>query len=319
MSRSPRSGPQRPRVPTWALVLLVLAALGGAAWLFVADAVDPGSGGDSGAETSTVDESDDVLSLPNDDEPTDGRRRGEEGRDRLDDEDERGSGEGDAGDLDPDLPSAYASLRDRSVAVTVASAAGSGNADRLVRIGALRVPCAGLADAEALAAEQGVAAAAHDLLGRSGAELAGDPEADAATCTNARAKVVDGAEFAVVLRVDPKARAPRVFAGRPTAAADEDTVILAAELAATLGVDEVTPTTSRAARTLVTNAGAIDSPGGARVVLVELPASRVVNEAARQAVARDLADAIAAVAARADQAPTTAGVTADPVDEPAAG
>ncbi len=314
-----------PRVPTWLLALLVVGALGGAGWLFWSERGADDASRDAPAEEAS-DESNDVLSLPDEDAADDdgSGRRGDAGRDRLGDRDGDGiADDPDADDARDDLPAAFASLRGRRVALVPAAASGSGDVTRLVQVGDLRVPCATPGAAGVLEQEVAALGASSELLARAGATRTGSAAAStsgatdaasatgaaraddlgATSCVDARVRSFDDADVAVVLRVDPKATAPRVLAGRPSArGTDADSATLAAEVAAALDVDATTAT-SAATRSLLARAGAIDAADGAAVVLIELPASRVADDARRDAAATDLVGALAAFLSRADQAP----------------
>lgn len=298
-------------MPTWALALVVVAALGGSAWLFWGDLTS-----DTADDTSTrpkqeqpVDESADELSLPDEQEPTDERRRGEEGRDRLDSDvkdDATDSGDDPATDADrlpSDLPAAYASLRGRRIALFAASSEGTGDVARLVRIQGLRVPCATPGPKDALTVELAMATLMSERLDAARATVVGT-RADrfgAATCVDARVSTFDDADVALVLRVTPDAETSRVIVGRSTGAADAGSTTLAAEIAAALDLGAVTPAKAASTRTLLANTGAIDSPGGASVVLVEIAAAALVEDGSLEVLVDDVVGAVAAHLARADQ------------------
>ncbi len=299
-------------MPTWALALVVAAALGGSAWLFLGDLTADDSATDTSntpKQEEPVDESADELSLPDDKEPTDERRRGDEGRDRLDsdiddgpaDSDEQSADDGEAGT--GDLPAAYASLRDRRIALGAASSEGTGSVSRLVRVHGLRVPCATPGPANALTVELAALTLMAERLSSAQATVIGT-RADrfgAAACVNSRVATFADADVALVVRVAPTGETPRVIVGRPTGAPDASSTTLAAELAASLDLDAVTPARSAATRTLLANAGAVDAPGGASVVLVELPAKALVEDGALDALVDDVVGAMAAHLSRADE------------------
>lgn len=301
-------------MPTWVIALVVVAALGGSAWLFLRS---PSS--DAPTDTTTTqpreeaaDESADVLSLPDDEEPTDERRRGEEGRDRLDaDVDDGAAGSDDHTTDGTDgtktgagrLPAAYASLRERRIALLAASSEGTGDASRLVRVQGLRVPCATPGPRNALALELAGLALLSERLSAANATVIGtrSDRFGAATCVDARVATLKDADVALVLRVAPSSEQPRVIVGRPTGSPDTSSTALAAEVAASLDLAAVTPSRAAATRTLLANTGAIDSPKGASVVLVELPATALVEAGSLEIIVDDLVGAIAAHLSRADQ------------------
>lgn len=299
-------------MPTWALALLVVAALGGSAWLFWGDLT--GDDEDRQATTTptpaaTVDESADELSLPDDTEPTDERRRGTQGRERLDsevpDDPDRTDADTPAGaDADAgEQPATYANLRDARITLLAASSEGTGNAARLVRVQGLRVPCATPGPKDALTVELAALTLMSERLDAAQAAVVGDrsDRFGAATCVNDRVAKIADADVAIVVRVTPSGDAARVIAGRPTGTSVSSSTTLAAEIAAALDLAAVTPSTSAATRTLLANTGAIDSPDGASVVLVELPAKLLVEDGALDAAVDDIVGAIAAHLSRADE------------------
>jgi hypothetical protein len=299
-------------VPTWLLALVVIAALGGSAWLFWGDlTADDAGPATKQAPTKTTDESADELSLPDDDAPTDERRRGDEGRDRLDSDadasssDEDGSADDSDEDdaLPDDLPTTWSSLRGRRIALTAASSDGTGDRARLVRVQGLKVPCATPTSRDALEVELALAAVTADRLDTAKASVAGtrEDEFNSETCVDARVKAFGDADVALVYRVVPEGDTPRVLVGRATGTPDASSTTLAAEIAAALDLDAVTPSKSAATRTLLANTGAIDAPDGASVVLVELPATRLTEEGALATIVDDVVGAVAAHLARADE------------------
>ena len=306
-------------MPTWVLALVVLAALAGSAWLFWGDlTADEPKAPSSESSGQTADESGDVLELPDSEEPTDERRRGDDGRDRLDpgaatdgdeDADSDADADADADALPADLPAAYASLRDRRIAIVAASSDGTGEVKRLVRVEGLRVPCATPATRDALQVELALAAVTADVLDSAKATVAGTAEDEfgSETCVDARVKSFTDADVALIYRVVPEGDDPRVIVGRPTGTPDASSTTLAAEIAAALGLDAVTPSKTAATRTLLANVGAIDAPDGASVVLVELPATRLAEEGALKVFVDDVVGAVAAHLARADEADEPAG------------
>lgn len=299
-------------MPTWLLALVVIAALAGSAWLFLGDLTKDGPSSTSTTAQEEADESGDVLSLPKDDEPTDERRRGTEGRDRLDPDTgasttDAANADADAdADLPDDLPAAYASLRDRRVAIVAASSDGTGDVAKLVRVEGLRVPCASPGSRDALEVELAMAAVTADVLQSAKARVDGSREDEFAseTCVDARVKTFADADVALVYRVVPAGDEPRVIAGRATGAPDANSTTLAAEVAAALGLDAVTPAKTAATRTLLANSGAIDAPAGASVVLVEVPATRLTEQGALKVIVDDVVGAVAAYLGRADQPDT---------------
>ncbi len=289
-------------MPTWALALVVGASLVGSAWLFLADRSDD-SAQDAASTSTKEDRAESVLSLPKGgDEPTDERRRGAEGRKRLDaDPTTTTNADGDA-TTDTGLPPSFASLKGRRVALAAASSEGNGDVARLMRIGSLRVPCA--TPGSTVGTELAIATAMSELLSRAGATTVGnDDDAFSRTqCVDRRVRAFGDADAAVVVRV-VDGTVPRVLVGRPSGTPDGDSISLAAEMAAALDLPAVTPARSAELRSLLANSGAIDAADGAAVVLIELPETSISDDGSRRSLVEDLVGAIAAFVARADQRP----------------
>ncbi|MCW2921685.1 MAG: hypothetical protein JWL76_1559 [Thermoleophilia bacterium] len=292
---------------------MVVGALGGSAWLFAGDLIDGDTKPAKPAPTDSTDETGDVLSLPNGDEPTDDRRRGTEGRDRLDPDTGAAGTTTDESSTDTeddpaaaDLPAAYASLRDRRIAIVAASSDGTGDVTKLVRVSGLRVPCATPGARDALEVELAMATLTADVLDTANASVTGSREDEfgSETCVDARVKGFADADVALVYRVVPDGDDPRVLVGRAIGAPDASSTTLAAEVAAALGLDAVTASRTAATRTLLANVGAIDAPEGASVVLVEVPATRLTEEGSLQVIVDDVVGAVAAYLARADEPAT---------------
>jgi hypothetical protein len=292
-------------MPTPLLVVFVLLCLGGAAWLFTSE-LRNGPSQDAEPATEAAPEAGDgreqaegVLSLPRREGATDERRRGDDGRERIDPD----------GTLRPDgqqprraeLPRELANLHEREVALLVASGPGAGAADRRVPIGGLQVRCAGAADPARAPDERDLLDRVAGVLERAGARVIRAEQP--AACIDARVRRLHAADLALVLRVDPGDA--RVFTGRPAGGAtttDPRSRALATEIAAALNVASVSGLGRPADRDLVTEAGAIDLPGGAAVALVRVDA-RGRDTAARDALALELATALGVAASRADVIP----------------
>jgi hypothetical protein len=209
-----------PRLPTWLLVAFVAGCIGGAAWLFLAGGIDGGDGGDRAKESAAEvdpDRPEGVLVVPDDDEPTDERRRGEQGRERIDPEDAVAPAEGPREDDDarlPELPAVLGALRGRSVALLAASAPGDGDIDRTVSIAGVDAPCAALADAARAQVERELLDRVAGLLDRAGAGVVRADAPDA--CVDARVRRAQQADLVLALRAGTAD--DEVVAGRPAAA-----------------------------------------------------------------------------------------------------
>jgi hypothetical protein len=291
-------------MPTPLLVVFVLLCLGGAAWLFTSELRNTAS---QDAEPATEEpqgggereRAEGVLSLPRREGATDERRRGDDGRERIDPDATIRPGADQP--RRPELPRVLASVRGREVALLVASVPGSGEADRRVPIGGLQVRCAGAADPARESDERDLLDRVARVLERAGARVLRAERP--AACIDARVRRLHAADLAVVLRADPGDR--RVFAGRPAGGAtdaDPRSRALARELAAALDVESVSGLGRAADRDLVTEVGAIDLPGGAAVALVMVDA-RGRDAAARDALALEIATALGVAASRADVIP----------------
>lgn len=295
MTRRP---PRRRRVPTALLALATIVALLAAGWLFAA-----GGGDDPGGSTPDVPEPDreqaeGVLDLPDEEEPTDARRRGGEGRDRLDDPDDEGpSDPEDAEEAQEDLPAIAANLEGVRVAVGTASAPAPGNVQRRVAIGGLRVRCADAVDRAREVQEAAVVAALTDLVERAGGRVERSDAPPA--CVDERARRLHRGTLGVVVSAQDGRLATAGRAARGEG--DRGSRTLASELAATLDLDAPTPAELTAARRRATSGGAIDLPGGAAVAWVEFDAG--LDEAGVEELARALLQGLAATAARADVNP----------------
>lgn len=278
-ARGPRGGGPR----GWLLALLVLGALVAAAWLFWSEARDEDR---QRAETAAPEErelAEGVLDVPDPDEQDDDRRRGEEGRSRLDAGTRRDRPTGDDGassDDDGDasaepLPAVFANLRGRRVSLAPASARGGGDPRRVVKAGGVRVACARRYDADRLAHELAVLERLAQMLDRAGAEvvLLGAEGGDAG-CVDVRVGELHDSELALVARAGA-VRRPHALPGRPGRGIDaksrRESVAFAAELAAALGAGEPVRRTTPALDRLLAESAAIDRPGGAATAMVDLP------------------------------------------------
>jgi hypothetical protein len=148
--------------------------------------------------------------------------------------------------------------------------------------------------------ESDVTARAAMLLERAGATVA---LGSTTGCADARAKRFDDADVAVVVVVDDRGRV-MTWPGRPAADLDDASSRasrrLAAELATALDAGSTRLPTGTPGWDVVGRTGAVDLSGGAAVVLVELDAAALADEAARDELALALATGIARAAARAD-------------------
>ena len=310
-----RPGKRGPRIPTWLLVTAVVGLFATATLLFFTG--DDDSGAPATPTTTDRSTADDVLELPDeeDGQDTDARRRGELGRDRLDDE---GNAAKDTTDPDDELsadaqklglPATAANLRGRTITIVPASARSAESGAKPVTIAGVRTTCARERDANSLAVELSLAARIDSLIDAAGAtprRIDAERTHDLA-CPSKRLADQEASDIVVVLEVeadDPQ----RVIAGRAVGklpAAEQATAkMLAAELAAALDVDSTAPKRSDAQ--LLTDRGALDAPGGATVVYVRMS---VDDDADLDALALRLVSALAAAAtvqeADADRAPST--------------
>jgi hypothetical protein len=292
------------------LGVLVMLALGGSIWLFAAGDDDSDSGTSPttpASETGDDDRSNGVLSLPADkgdgEDPTDSRRRGDEGRDRIDPDeavepsDDTGSG------TDPDeLPAVLARLEGRTIAIGAASSQTPGDPARKVKVGRIKVPCGGGTDAARTRVEVDLIDRIATVLERAGATVV---RTDApAACVDARAKRAQRADMAIIVR-HGDADSARVLPGRATKTTAKATpptpgsLRLADEIAvAAFKLKSSTPATTTADRRMLDRAGAFDLPGGGVVALVELPI-RVAPIGDRDRLALAIATSMGVVAAGA--------------------
>lgn len=290
--------PRRRRVPTALLALAAVAALLAAAWLFAGGGGDDGTGSITDAPDPGREQAEGVLDLPDEEEPTDARRRGDEGRDRLDDPDGGDSSDPDQADHpDEDLPAIAANLQGYRIALGTASAPAPGNVERRVAVGDLRVRCADAVDPAREAQEAAVVAALADLVQRAGGRVVRSDAPPA--CVDERARRLDRGTLGVVLSAQDGRLATAGRSARGNGDASSRT--LAAELAAALDLDPPTPAELTPARRRATSGGAIDLPGRAAVAWVEFEAG--LDEAGVDELARALLEGLAATAARADVNP----------------
>jgi hypothetical protein len=287
----------RPRATTIALVAVTVLALGGATWLFLRgdEPAPKKTSTKSSKDEPAIDQADPVLSLPDDEDPTDTRRRGEDGRDRIEDKPED-----EAAASTPELPAELRAVKGATVALQPA-ASDEQDPDRRVAVGGgEKVPCAHESSAPAASLESDVTARVAMLLERAGATVA---LGTTAGCADTRAKRLDDADVAVVVVVDDRGRV-MTWPGRPAADLDDASSRasrrLAAELATALDAGPTRLPTGTPGWDVVGRTGAVDLPGGAAVALVELDAAALADEPARDALALALATGIARAAARAD-------------------
>lgn len=301
-----RGDPERPRrpIPSWLLAVPVVAALGGAGWLFLAGDDDRREGRQT--DTTPREQADDVLSVPEPDEDaTSPGRREDRGRERLDE------GRGDDGDASTDDEPADEDdtgeddevrevLRGRRITFSAASVSAAGDRDRLVGAGGLRIPCASMANAAQLELEQELLERLRERFAASGAVVRTLPDTSGGSCVDVRMRVLERAEFAIVVRAGD-VREPRVLAARPaagvTAAGTADSVALARELATALGIGEA-ETASSATESLLARVAAVDLRGGAAVAFVDLRRNDLAVEATLDRTATQVVDALAVLAAR---------------------
>lgn len=299
MSGGGRGGP---RLPTWLLVAFVAGCIGGAAWLFLAGGIDGGDGGDRAKESAAEvdpDRPEGVLVVPDDDEPTDERRRGEQGRERIDPEDAVAPAEGPREDDDarlPELPAVLGALRGRSVALLAASAPGDGDIDRTVSIAGVDAPCAALADAARAQVERELLDRVAGLLDRAGAGVVRADAPDA--CVDARVRRAQQADLVLALRAGTAD--DEVVAGRPAAAraaVPASSAAFARELAARTGASDASRTGGAAQRSLesATTVGARRPP----TALLDLDLRGATADELDE-LALELATALAVTSSRAD-------------------
>jgi hypothetical protein len=264
-------------VPGWLLAAIVAACLATAGWMFWADArLDDATKTDT---TSTEDRelAEGVLDVPKDSgDSDDDSRRGDVGRDRLDAGQGTDDGAGDSTDDAPEpdaepLPPVLKNVAGHEIALAPASVGAGRVADRMVKVGGLRVPCAGGADADRIEAELELLGRVRDVLERAGATvvlLGAEP--GGAGCADARAVELDHADLALVLGSGDKQAL--VLPGRPATDADRASRAasnrFALELGGALDVDGADDATA-AERTRLADAGAIDLADGAALAYAE--------------------------------------------------
>jgi hypothetical protein len=241
------NGRRPPRLPGWVLLVGTLVVLGAATWLFVAEGRDD----DPQAATERTTESpraEEELQLPSSDEPTDTRRRGEDGRSRIDRDD--ASGDGDGGEAAV-KPATFRNLRGVTVALGPASATAD-RPGRAVRIGAIRTTCGGPRDVDALAIELALLDRVELMLEASGARVSrlDEPQSRTVPCRDVRARLLGNASWSLVVSATGRAPAADYMApARSTRPETTGSEVLVAELAGALDLT-TRPTTSatRAAR-----------------------------------------------------------------------
>lgn len=261
------------------LGVLVVLALGGAAWLFVAGDDDSRTQNSPKSTRGAADDdtAEGVLSLPKGEDPTDARRRGDEGRDRVDPEADSMS---DATPDDEDspaeqLPAVLANLKGETIALGVASAATPGDAARKVKVGDIRVPCGGGADPARARIELDLVDRLTRVLERAGATVVRTDSP--AACVDVRARRAHDADLAVIVRHGSTDTA-RVMSGRATrtatdaSAATSRSMQLAGEIAATaFDAARYSSPKTAADRRALNQSGALDVLGGGAMAYVELP------------------------------------------------
>lgn len=288
-----------------------MVLLGTATWLFIRDASspDPKPPASSAADPKGA-QAEGVLSVPDEQDLADERRRGAAGRDRLDPADSTTTAPGaDADAADPSLPASFAGLKGASVAL--APAAGLVSSDgaplKVSSIGGIDVSCGSSDDGEErierLARERAALDRVAKVLERAGANVTRiDAAKGRVECIPARVRAMEEADFALVVRADPGGDT-LAYAARPATSLDKASAAastaLAAELAGALSLGQVSIARSSDERAMLADAGAIDLPAGASSALVQLGGD-TPTAAQLDATALDLARAIAATAARAD-------------------
>lgn len=293
----PAGGGGPGRWATIAIALAVVAMLAGAAWLF---ATDDGDRADDDRAVPPAERAEGVLALPDPDEVTDSRRRGDAGRTRID-EDEDDTEDGDAPDEHSlerrPLSPAFEQLRGMRITLVPASAAtlNAEDEDGPVRVGTVRTTCAGAPDADRAARERAIIERVEVVLKRAGAEVVRLEDARGELpCVNTRIRLVERGDLGVVVMAGaPRAASsPAVRAGTLPPREARRALGLARELSATLDVP-LRP----AERPLLVRAGALDLPGGASSVAVQLP-HQELDEAQLDRVALALATGIATAAGK---------------------
>lgn len=278
------------------LAAVAVGALAVAGWLFLA-----GDGDDDRERTGAPvprdrEQAEGVLDLPDEEEPTDSRRRGEGGRSRLDDRPEPEDG-GDA-EAAERLPRIAVNLEGVRIGLGAASAPVPGDSKRRVPIGDLRLRCGASVAPRLASREAAVLDALTRLLDRAGARVVRIDRPPA--CVDARARRLDATRLGVV--VGATATDPLVAPGRSVAAAgDPASATLARELAAAEVGTLATGAALAEARRRATSAGALDLPGNGAVAWVEFDAA--LGAAKVDELARALLEGLAATAARADVNP----------------
>lgn len=302
-----------PRIPTWLLALVTALLLGGAGALFVAGTDRHGPR--RPASGTDVSSDDSVLELPKKtDTPVDTRRRGEEGRTRIDVPDDTADPVPDTKSSDP----AATRLKSLSgIRVTLAAADASGpelaRPAATTKVGGVAVPCmAPASSTPARSRERQVLDALTTQLRSAGAiVIRVDDAGGSAPCAPARIAQFERADVGLVLAsagssdtpdaITPGAT-PLVVAGRragsTTTADAAHAARITGALAAALGVTATT-TPPPALLRLLTAHGVIDLPGGGTTVWVAAPTTKDPA-----VVARSMALALATASAPAGTAPS---------------
>ncbi len=287
-------------IPTAALVAGVVVALGASAWLFIAQGSDDSDAKREHNQTEAgeqKDQADSVLELPKDDTPSGDRldpdavRNGSRGEDDDANEDDAG--------VDADggaSPALLQHLRGTRVALANAAAAGAGDEDRILRIGATRVACAAATDpVRARAQEQLTAELARQLAAAGATVTRAD---DRPSCVDARSTSLAKAEYGIVVGDADARRVLPATGANANAAPTPGSRSLANEIAGWLGLDGSTIAATSAARQHVASVAAITTTNAASIALVEVSSSDLQATAAKETAASIVA-AIASAATHA--------------------
>ncbi|MCW2923652.1 MAG: hypothetical protein JWM98_1056 [Thermoleophilia bacterium] len=304
-------------MPSWVLPLVVVGALAGAGWLFLADGGGSSGSGHRAAPSKASpkrEQAEGELSVPEGDSADSGaQRRAAAGQGRIEGDDAADApSDGTGTDADTDaetgaatasLPPVTASLAGRRIALAPASASTATGtaAGALRKVGALRLPCASARDAARLPIELALLDRVAVLLRRADATVVRvDDAAHAVPCVDVRVRVLESAELGVVLRADPGGGG-RVFAARSDRGgkvpAPAGATSLATELGGALRLGGVDAATVPAVRTLLGRAGAVDRVGGGDTALLEVGIAADASPAALDAVALDIVRGLATAAA----------------------
>jgi len=261
------------------------------------------------------------LNLPDGTDPTDSRRRGEDGRDRANEptttpNDATTSATDAATSTDPKLPATAKNLQGLTIALIPASAGADPTdaaVNRTVTILGQRAACAPKRNVERLPLELSLAARVERLLDDADAtSLRVDDSKRFVPCVAERIQRQESADLVLIIEAVPggasRVRLPRTT--KTAAAADlRMAQTLTSELAAALGLGTPVPATPAAEVAALTAAGAVDQPGGAAVAYVRVGV-KDDSDATLDALALDLMRALAATATRELPAPVAKGADA---------